>query len=567
MPPTPPRLPQDIIDNIIAELTGHVETLKRCSVVSSSFRDPSQRVLFQWISTGMHPNSWSTVEKVIRSNPRLASFVKALHLQLPEFERQSGTYIFEYLTSLRTLHIENSYHISWSAWWERCWTTVSRELKAEIVNLLVSPKLERLILANVAGFPLAFLKRCSQLKEVQLQGFQVHDTSEEGAAAASALIRSSQATASGQGYLNSLAGDSCKQLLPILRGPSAPLSFSRLKRYYGDVKELEVFQAILDLSAGSLEVVHAMTIAERLPFSHMDLSRLTNLRVIRFSIPHTSLPSSLMWASHALETLTERNVLEQAVFTLLDSDSFLGRAIYLLQQTLPEFFLVGLVTSIDRETGTPRPASASIPVLNANPLDVQTYIDEDNETIYSPKVRLSYTPPVALPPPFPATLHIEGLPLYLASSVFIRHTLNALYSDLNVELRKVIVKTPRSKESVSGEVTFEEPKAPLQEVRRERDKRLLVGFCVTGKSRVSGARGQWEVNSTYSFSPNTGLIDRHVIDSIYPPPHQAVYDSLRMSLGKVFGFGIEEGSQARSNSAACSASSGIPGGDRNGKEH
>lgn len=44
-------------------------------------------------------------------------------------------------------------------------------------------------------------------------------------------------------------------------------------------------------------------------------------------------------------------------------------------------------------------------------------------------------------------------------------------------------------------------------------------------------------NSTYTFSPNTGLIYRHVINSIHPAPHQAVYDALRSSLGSVFGYG------------------------------
>ncbi len=38
------------------------------------------------------------------------------------------------------------------------------------------------------------------------------------------------------------------------------------------------------------------------------------------------------------------------------------------------------------------------------------------------------------------------------------------------------------------------------------------------------------------FSPLSGLILTHVINSIHPAPHQAVYDSLRTSLGKVFGW-------------------------------
>lgn len=33
---------------------------------------------------------------------------------------------------------------------------------------------------------------------------------------------------------------------------------------------------------------------------------------------------------------------------------------------------------------------------------------DDGEPIYSPRVRLQYTPPVALPAPFPKTFHLEG---------------------------------------------------------------------------------------------------------------------------------------------------------------
>ncbi|KAG5651500.1 hypothetical protein H0H81_008472, partial [Sphagnurus paluster] len=218
-----------------------------------------------------------------------------------------------------------------------------------------------------------------------------------------------------------------------------------------------------------------------------------------------------------------------------------GRAVYLLQQTLPEFFLAGLITSVDKATGTPHSSSTSIPVLNANPLDSQPYGEEDIEVIYSSKIRFSYTPPGQLPAPFPSTFHVEGLPLYLASAVFIRHTLNALYTDLSLDLQKLVVNTPRAPISA-------EQRGPNNRIR-SRDKSLLLGFCVTGTSRVSGARGEWEVNSTYSFSPSTGLIDKHVVNSIYPAPHQAVYDSLRLSLGKVFGFGIEE-ERARPNGTA-----------------
>lgn len=83
----------------------------------------------------------------------------------------------------------------------------------------------------------------------------------------------------------------------------------------------------------------------------------------------------------------------------------------------------------------------------------------DVESIYSRHIRLKYAPPHPLPAPFPRTFTIEGaLPsalewglsadwdcmcagsaLYLASSAFVRHTLNALYTDLQVKTTRVRV--------------------------------------------------------------------------------------------------------------------------------
>ncbi|KAF8965439.1 hypothetical protein BDZ97DRAFT_1812194 [Flammula alnicola] len=152
-----------------------------------------------------------------------------------------------------------------------------------------------------------------------------------------------------------------------------------------------------------------------------------------------------------------------------------------------------------------RTVSTSTPSANVNFLE-HHILQDDEEAIYSPNIRLSYTPPLELPSPFPKTFHIEGIQLYLASSSFIRHTMNALYSDLRVELTKLVRKISR-------------------------EKNILLRQSVKGIARVSGKPGQWEIESTYTFSPVTGLIQQHIVNSIHPAPHQAVYDSLRLSLG------------------------------------
>ncbi|KAF7305946.1 hypothetical protein HMN09_00749000 [Mycena chlorophos] len=190
-----------------------------------------------------------------------------------------------------------------------------------------------------------------------------------------------------------------------------------------------------------------------------------------------------------------------------------GRAIHILQQTLPEFFETGLITSSsDSATGL-RPILGSV---------VGAPAPNDLDSIYSPNIRLSYTPPGNLPPPLPKTLHIEGISMYLASSVFVRHTMNAVYSETRVALNKVAVESRGGKKS--------------------REKSLVVGLTASGVARVSGAASEWEVNSTYTFSPLTGLIHIHTVNSIHPAPHQAVYDALRFNVFS--GSGREQGPAA-----------------------
>ncbi|KDQ55440.1 hypothetical protein JAAARDRAFT_195818 [Jaapia argillacea MUCL 33604] len=207
-----------------------------------------------------------------------------------------------------------------------------------------------------------------------------------------------------------------------------------------------------------------------------------------------------------------------------------GRAIYVLQQTLPEFFDKGLVASVDTAPS----------ILNNHDSTMKDMRKEsqDVEIIYSPRIRLSYTPPEPLPSPFPQTLHVDGLPLYMASSAFVRHTLKALYTDLYIELRKITVQSSSSRSSTARQEPGSPPNLPDSEEGKihGREKSLSIRTIVSGSSRVSGARGEWDIESTYFFSPVSGLINLHAINSIHPAPHLSAYDAIRVALAKL-GFG------------------------------
>jgi len=166
-----------------------------------------------------------------------------------------------------------------------------------------------------------------------------------------------------------------------------------------------------------------------------------------------------------------------------------------LSTTLPDFFTAGLILNASHDAAS-----------------------GDDLPIYSRNVELSYTPPVRFPSPFPQTLQIRGLPLYSASAVLLRSSLMTLYSDCTVSLQRMSV--------VPGGV---------------RERRVKIDVGMQGTSRLTAAKAKWNVLSTYSFSPISGRIYRHEIESIYPAPHSAVFDTVREALLRLTGVRPFEG--------------------------
>lgn len=103
-----------------------------------------------------------------------------------------------------------------------------------------------------------------------------------------------------------------------------------------------------------------------------------------------------------------------------------GRNIDILQSTLPEFFVTGLMSSWDSQTGEALP-HRSMPHIPTLPQALKFTLDPkgkgkepEHEPIYSPKIRLSYSPPAPLPHPLPQTLQLEGT---FISSLCLAHLL------------------------------------------------------------------------------------------------------------------------------------------------
>ncbi|KIM24899.1 hypothetical protein M408DRAFT_331562 [Serendipita vermifera MAFF 305830] len=187
-----------------------------------------------------------------------------------------------------------------------------------------------------------------------------------------------------------------------------------------------------------------------------------------------------------------------------------GRAFALVKETLPSFFVTGLIEHASDDETTP--------------------------SIYSPKIQLQYTPPppsLPVPLPFPHTLQIDGLPLYHASSVFVRHSLSMFYTDLRLELRscRLLPCETKSPDNI---------KTPTTTSATRRERKFAIGFEVLGSSRMGGGRKEWDVLSTYHISPLSGQIYRHIVESIQPAPHSSIYATLGAAFGKFAGFRSQE---------------------------
>ena len=142
-----------------------------------------------------------------------------------------------------------------------------------------------------------------------------------------------------------------------------------------------------------------------------------------------------------------------------------------------------------------------------------------------------------------------GAPLYITSSGFVRHTLNALYSDLRVDLLSVRT-TPTPSPSLSSSKQF----------GKNRDRSLSMRIGVSGLARVSGAKSEWEVDYTYCFSPVTGLILIHIINSIHPTPHESVYEAFRLGFGRL-GLGFDPEPRTGAQGTICNGSAPRKGND------
>ncbi|GLB42624.1 hypothetical protein LshimejAT787_1200730 [Lyophyllum shimeji] len=291
-----PTLPQELINSIVESLPRDFDTLRACSVVSRSFRDPSQRLIFReanlLVPSGPdaghdeeEPPKQSLYE-TLASSARLSSYVSDFVLRIANPSTSTA------YSAPSPLQLD--------------WETLQSELKSDILHLLRSPTLKRLELDQIRGFPLPAFRHCPQLLHLRMKSNNkravAFDTTSEP------LPPSDSCTSQGSLKVLEVTSPVISQHLQVaLAAPSSRLSLSSLLRYETLISSEEGIHhcgAILQLSAASLEEF-VVDVGPSIRFEQqLELHKLHCLSRTRF---RSMTYESLWYICDVLETVPEKS--------------------------------------------------------------------------------------------------------------------------------------------------------------------------------------------------------------------------------------------------------------------
>ncbi|KAJ7934068.1 hypothetical protein B0H13DRAFT_1951680, partial [Mycena leptocephala] len=140
----------ELVDAIVQELLDS-RSLIACTLVGSAFREPSQRILLRSATLGGETTSYGMVRRIVHNSPRIASYVRMLHLILPAVdtaltEIESLQQVLGTFANVHQLIIQGRTD---DGRWDRLPPSVAHPL----VNLIQHPKLEGLHLLYIRYFP------------------------------------------------------------------------------------------------------------------------------------------------------------------------------------------------------------------------------------------------------------------------------------------------------------------------------------------------------------------------------------------------------------------------------
>ena len=183
------EIPQDIIDNVIAEVGDDTHLLKKCSLVSSSFLFSTRRKLFSRISL-TSDQTCQGILQVLVQNPVIQSFVRTITLTEYESTPIWGSADVEWMNSPSLLAILRlpfrclecfSITVCRDKWdwisWD--WNSFSSEMKDALSNIIHSSTLKTLSLNGIAKVPNTFWLHIVHLTKLELDFLSPKDFGDE----------------------------------------------------------------------------------------------------------------------------------------------------------------------------------------------------------------------------------------------------------------------------------------------------------------------------------------------------------------------------------------------------
>ncbi|TXT10941.1 hypothetical protein VHUM_01692 [Vanrija humicola] len=145
--------------------------------------------------------------------------------------------------------------------------------------------------------------------------------------------------------------------------------------------------------------------------------------------------------------------------------------------------------------------------------------DPGARDLFPPEV---YSKNVTLKLPAPLPFKVSSLHGYNMAFTIARNGMQALHTDLNASLERMSV-SPLAPSAA---------RTPHPAPARQRQIRILL--TLHGRPRLPPHNeATWHTSSLYEFSPYSGLIAHHEVETIRPLPGEGVTEWLRQSL---FGF-------------------------------
>jgi len=279
-----PILPQEIIDEIIEDVSypdAEYATLTACSLVSSSFRDTAQKVLFRGITISLsRPDTtrYTVPASVLTSSRRLCNLVEYINVFINSPDAKWD--IFPLLPRLQRLSIQPGKS------WATRWSDLPDTFTCNLYDMFRWPSLRSLNISFITDFPIFSICASRQLTTLGITHV-TFDTQPNTTAFATAPQPVAECAVHERGYLQSLSiygfRDTIRTLQSTLSDPSSHLSISRLRKLSidGSSESAAIFYEVIGTTTSHLEDLELGMMIDA-PDLALVLPHLPRLRHIRF---------------------------------------------------------------------------------------------------------------------------------------------------------------------------------------------------------------------------------------------------------------------------------------------